>query len=91
MGASDAGDVSNVIPFAHISGGGFSGSAHSNSFAVSDERMAYILPAQVMAMTVIDLLFNHAELARSIKETDQPPLDKESFATFWEQFNRTIN
>ena len=91
MGASDAGDVSNVIPFAHISGGGFSGSAHSNSFAVSDERMAYILPAQVMAMTVIDLLYNHAELARSIKETDQPPLDKESFATFWEQFNRTIN
>jgi len=91
MGATDAGDVSNVIPFAHLSSGGFSGVAHSKSFAVSDERMAYILPAQVMAMTVIDLLYNHAELARSIKQADKPPLDKESFVTFWERFNRTIN
>jgi amidohydrolase len=91
MGATDAGDVSSIIPFAHLSCGGFSGVAHSKSFAVCDERMAYILPAQVMAMTVIDLLFDHAELARSIKREDQPPLNKESFVTFWEQFNRTIN
>jgi len=44
-----------------------------------------------MAMTVIDLLYNHAELALSIKQADQPPLDKESFVAFWERFNRTIS
>jgi len=90
MGATDAGDVSSILPFAHLSSGGFSGVAHSKSFAVSDERMAYILPAQVMAMTVIDLLYDRAKLARSIKDTDQPPLNRQSFETFWEQFNRTL-
>lgn len=91
MGATDAGDVSSLIPFAHLSCGGFSGVAHSKSFAVSDERMAYVIPAQVMAMTVIDLLYDGGKLARKIKDSDQPPLDKESFETFWEQFNRTIS
>ncbi|MDD4574378.1 MAG: hypothetical protein PHR69_09215, partial [Sphaerochaeta sp.] len=90
MGATDAGDVSSILPFAHLSSGGFSGVAHSKSFAVSDERMAYILPAQVMAMTVIDLLYDRAKLARSIKDADQPPLNRQSFETFWEQFNRTL-
>ncbi len=90
MGATDAGDVSSLIPFAHLSCGGFSGVAHSKSFAVSDERMAYVIPAQVMAMTVIDLLYDGGKLARTIKDADRPPLDKESFETFWEQFNRTI-
>ncbi len=91
MGATDAGDVSSIIPFAHLSGGGFSGTAHSKTFAVSDERMAYILPAQVMAMTVIDLLHDHGKLARTIKDADQPPLDKESYIAFWEKFNRTVS
>ena len=90
MGATDAGDVSNLIPFAHLSGGGFGGSAHSKDFTVTDERMAYIRPAQVMAMSVVDLLWDHAVLARSIRDNDKAPLDRNSYVTFWKEFNRVI-
>ena len=90
MGATDAGDLSNLIPFAHLSGGGFDGSAHSRNFIVSDEVMAYIRPAQVMAMAVVDLLWDHAALARSIRDTDAAPLDRTGYIKFWQDFNRVV-
>ncbi len=89
MGATDAGDVSTLIPFAHLSGGGFSGIAHSKDFAVSDEQMAYIRPAQAMAMTVIDLLWDHAQLARAIRDNDRPPLNRDTYLEFWKTFEHT--
>ena len=90
MGATDAGDLSNLIPFAHLSGGGFDGAAHSRSFTVSDEVMAYIRPAQVMAMAVVDLLWDHAVLARNVKDNDAAPLDNAGYLGFWQDFNRVI-
>lgn len=86
MGSTDAGDISSVMPFVHMSTGGYTGDAHSKDFAITDKEMAYVLPAKAMAMTVIDLLWNDAEEAKRIKATTTPKMSKESYLDFWNRF-----
>ncbi len=86
IGATDAGDVSSVMPFIHLSGGGFRGSAHSREFTICDPEMAYILPAKAMAMTVIDLLWDHAAAARQIRTNFKPKFTSASYSEFWRGF-----
>lgn len=90
MGATDAGDVSSVLPFAHLSSGGFSGTAHSRDFDVCDEEMVYVMPARAMAMTVVDLLWDGAREARQIRNDFQPKFTREKYVEFWRGFNRTV-
>jgi amidohydrolase len=89
MGATDAGDVSSIMPFAHLSSGGFSGVAHSKSFEICDPYMAYVMPAKTMAMTVIDLLWDDAMMAKEIKNKFKPSFTKESYMQFWENMKIT--
>lgn len=86
MGATDAGDISSIMPFMHISTGGYSGTAHSRNFTICDEEMAYVMPAKAMAMTTIDLLWNGAEQALKIKENYTPEFTRESYVEFWRNF-----
>ena len=44
------------------------------------------MPAKAMALTVIDLLWDHAAEARQIKERFSPKFDREGYLRFWEQF-----
>jgi amidohydrolase len=91
MGATDAGDVSSVMPFMHISTGGYSGMAHSKEFVICDEEMAYLMPAKAMAMTLIDLLWDNGAAARNIKAAYHPQFAaKEDYVAFWQGFNRRI-
>ncbi len=89
MGATDAGDVSSVIPFAHLSGGGFSGQAHSRDFDVCDEEMAYVLPAKAMAATMVDLLCDGAKEALAVRAAFRPKFTRDEYVAFWRGFNRT--
>lgn len=86
MGATDAGDISSIMPFIHMSTGGYLGDAHSKDFTICDKEMAYVMPAKAMAMTVIDLLWDHAAEARRIKAGFTPKFDKVGYLRFWEQF-----
>lgn len=86
MGATDAGDISSIMPFMHISTGGYSGTAHSRNFTICDEEMAYVMAAKAMAMTTIDLLWGGAGEALKIKENYKPRLNKESYMAFWNNF-----
>ena len=86
MGATDAGDISTIMPFMHISTGGYSGTAHSRNFTICDEEMAYVMPAKVMAMTVIDLLWDGAAQASAIKRNYPPKLNKDSYLEFLRNF-----
>jgi amidohydrolase len=92
MGATDAGDLSSLMPFIHISTGGYSGTAHSRNFAICDEEMAYVIPAKALAMTAIDLLWDGARSALTIKENYQPIFNKHSYLEFLRNLNtnRTI-
>lgn len=90
MGATDAGDVSSVMPFIHISTGGYSGTAHSRDFAVCDAEMAYVMPAKAMAMTVVDLLWDGAAQAKAIRAAYSPSFTRNSYTQFWRGYNRTV-
>jgi amidohydrolase len=87
MGATDAGDISSLMPFIHVSTGGYSGDAHSKDFTICDKEMAYVMPAKAMAMTVIDLLWDNAAQAKQIKAGFTPKFTRESYLEFWKQFS----
>jgi amidohydrolase len=86
MGATDAGDISSIMPFMHISTGGYSGTAHSRNFTICDAEMAYVMPAKAMAMTAIDLLWDGAAQAIAIKQNYPPKLNKGSYLEFLRDF-----
>ena len=79
VGSSDVGDLSHIIPTIQPTMGGFLGSAHSREFKISDPDLAYIQPAKLMALTVIDLLFDGARVAKKIKADFKPVLTKQEY------------
>jgi len=81
-GSTDMGDITWLLPAIQPSINGFSGALHSSEFDVADENLAYILPAKILAMTVIDLLADGASCASGIKKS-HPRKTKEEFAAFW--------
>jgi len=81
-GSTDMGDVTWLLPAIQPSINGFTGPLHSSKFDVSDEYLAYVLPAKILAMTVVDLLADGAACAVDIKESC-PRKTKEEFADFW--------
>lgn len=83
VGAStDMGDLSHVMPVLHPFAGGYRGNNHSRDFLVADEEMAYVLPAAMMAMTVVDLLHGDAVGARPAVETYHPRLTKAQYLAY---------
>ena len=84
-GSTDAGDLSAIMPVLHPTTGGFSGNAHSKDFKVVDPEFVYIIPAKVMAMTVVDLLFDGAKAAKEIKANFKPDFTKDSYLKFWDE------
>ena len=78
-GSTDIGDLGHLMPVIQPMMGGFTGSLHSAEFSVADEELAYINPAKIMAMTVIDLLFDGAKGAAAVKESFAPRLTKEEY------------
>lgn len=78
-GSLDMGDVSHIMPTIHPYIGGATGSLHVRDFTVVDYNAACILPAKLMAMTVIDLLYNNAEKANKVLAEFKPILTKEQY------------
>ena len=85
--STDMGDISHIIPVIHPSFSGFSGKFHGEDFKMVDEEMACIIPAKVIAMTIIDLLYDKA-LARKIIENYKPLLTKEDYLSFMNKLER---
>lgn len=80
FGAStDMGDVSHLLPTIHPYIGGVKGALHTRDFETVDYQAACVLPAKLMAMTVIDLLANNAQEANSILASYQPLMTKEEY------------
>ncbi len=81
-GSTDIGDLGHIMPVIQPYIGGVTGLAHTREFAVADPEMAYIVPALVMAMTVIDLLAGDAAAAENIMANYRPKMTKESYLQF---------
>jgi metal-dependent amidase/aminoacylase/carboxypeptidase family protein len=84
-GSTDMGDLSHVMPALHPHIGGVEGAGHSENYRIVDENLAYIVPAKAMAMTVIDLLWDGADLAKQITAGYTPVYTRESYLAMWEQ------
>ncbi len=82
-GSGDIGDLSVLMPVILPSQGGYVGAAHSRDVAIVDPESAYILPAKLMAMTVVDLLWDGAALAKEIRAGFTPQMTRESYLEFW--------
>jgi hypothetical protein len=80
--STDMGDLSHLMPALHPFAGGYRGTNHSRDFLVADEEMAYVLPAAMMAMTVVDLLHDDAGEARRALGTYTPRLKKAEYLAY---------
>ena len=78
-GSTDMGDLTHMKPGIHPMVGAFSGDLHSKDFKVDDEEMAFIIPAKINALTVIDLLFGDNCKAEKIKVDFKPVFNKDKY------------
>ena len=81
-GSTDIGDLGHIMPIIQPTVGGFVGNLHAVEFGVSDKYQAFVLPAKLMAMTVVDLLADGASEALRIKADYKPLMTKEEYLAF---------
>jgi amidohydrolase len=81
-GSTDMGDISHVIPTVHPYMGGATGMTHAANFQITDPHLAYLGPAKALALTTVDLLWEHAEAARNVLARSQPRMTKENYLAF---------
>lgn len=87
-GSSDMGDLGQLIPIIHPLVSGFQGSVHSKDFMVSDWYTCVILPAKLMAMTVIDLLENDCKKGLDVVGQFKPAFNKSTYEAYWDKLIR---
>jgi len=81
-GSTDIGDLSQIIPVIQPSMGGFMGNLHGVDFSIYDKDAAYILPAEIMATTAAELLFNDAEKASIVLKKFKPKMNKKQYTSY---------
>lgn len=84
-GSSDMGDLMHIMPAMHPSCGGAKGNGHSEEFLIEDPETAYVLPAKLMALTVVDLLWDDASLARKVRADFRPAMSIDEYFAMWDR------
>lgn len=87
-GSTDLGDISHLMPCMHIWAEGVSGGLHTKDYRMKDKYKAYIVPAKMLALTIIDLLYNKAEKAKEVIEGFSPKFTKERYLEFMEKYSK---
>lgn len=88
-GSTDLGDLSSMKPCMHIWAAGVTGGLHTEDYRIADKEQAYILPAKMLALSVIDLLYNDAENANEIIKDFKPSFDRTSYLSFMNEHTNT--
>ena len=84
--STDMGDITHLMPAIHPLTGGTDGALHAANFEVADYMAAIIIPAKIIASTLIDLLTDDAAKMRSINENYQPLLNKKMYLDILDSF-----
>ncbi len=84
--SSDFGDLSHLIPTMQASVSGAKGTGHSPDYQIVDPLMAYVDSSKALAMTIVDLLYGEAELAKEVLRNFQPDYDKEEYLELMRSF-----
>jgi amidohydrolase len=86
--STDLGDISHIMPTIEPSVAGFSGVVHGSDWRIVDRNLAYILPAKLMAMTIVDLLAGNGATAREIIDGYTAPMTKDEYLAFMRRNSR---
>ncbi len=89
-GSTDMGDVSHIMPSMEAQARGCTGTGHGADYQISDPEVAYIAPAKLAAMTIIDLLANGAAEAKRVLERYQAPMTKEQYLAYMRALAREV-
>ncbi|MCF0109525.1 MAG: amidohydrolase [Erysipelotrichaceae bacterium] len=81
VAAGDIGDLGCFKPTIQFGYGGVSGAIHGASMAIADEHRVYVQNAEIIADTVIDLLYTDG-LVEDIVRNFEPSMDKESHKAY---------
>ena len=73
------GDLSQIMPCIHPYAGGAQGNGHGSDYEIVDYETAAVLPAKLMAMTVVDLLANGASAGKKIVAETKPNMTKQKY------------
>lgn len=89
-GSTDMGDITQIMPAIHPFTGGASGTGHGNDYRIDDYETGVLLPAKVMAMSVIDLLADDAKRARALLSEYKPRMSRTEYLDFQRGLSKTI-
>lgn len=78
----DIGDLSMFMPVLHPVSSGISGGLHSRDYKITNEEDAYITLIKIMACTLIDLLYDNAEIGERIVRDFKPVMTKEEYLDY---------
>ena len=81
-GSTDMGDLSQLMPVIHPYTTAAHGAGHSIDYVVDDYVQAVVNPAKAMAMSVIDLLYDDAQSAKSVLDTSPPTMTTQQYLAF---------
>ena len=79
---TDVGDLTHLFPVLNFTFGGFEGKLHGADFQITDEELAYIKPAKLLALTIYHLLRDQAKEAKKICREFKPVFNKESYCRY---------
>ena len=82
--STDLGDVATMIPSIMAGIGGFVDGFHTMNFKIDNEALAYIIPAKILACTVVDLLANDGEKVKEIQSQFKATYTMNDYDNLWE-------
>ncbi|MDY0288489.1 MAG: amidohydrolase [Sphaerochaeta sp.] len=84
VGSTDMGDLSHLMPCIQPTMGGFAGDAHAKDFKVCDPLRSYLLGGEILANLVIELLKDGCALAKTIRTSFVPLMDRDAYLRYLE-------
>ena len=81
-GSTDMGDLSQLMPVIHPYTTAAQGAGHSIDYVVDDYVQAVVNPAKAMAMSVIDLLHDDAQVAKRVIDASPPTMTTQQYLAF---------
>lgn len=87
-GSTDMGDVSHLMPVVHPWVGCVEGTLHGSDYRLFEEEAAFVKTPEVLAMTIIDLLWDGAKAADAICREFTPVFTKEEYMRFLDDLSK---
>ena len=89
-GSTDMGDVATVIPAVHGYVPGAGGQGHGIDYNIADEYSAYVVNAQLEALTAIELLYGDGAKGKAIAAHKANLMPMEEYKATVKKINQTI-